>query len=127
MKQLYARLTLARRLSASRAATGYALAEALQLALRAALELFLTPVTVEVTGVEPVAQGLVTANFTATFSGSQQLLELRAFDNASCPSELLEPPWTSSSPLASTPAPRCHALLGRCVRPSGTRRSCWDA
>lgn len=48
------------------------------MALTAALELYVTPVAVEVTGVTPlVASGVVEANFTATFSGSDQLLEAR--------------------------------------------------
>lgn len=118
------RLTLARRLSATDAAavsSGWALATALEAALKTAFDSFISPVSVEVTGVSPLrGPGTVdvVANFTATFNGSanQQLLEVRAFDNASCPDELLEPPWTQPTGLVTTPAFADSPLLLGCLR-----------
>ncbi|CAJ1443223.1 unnamed protein product [Effrenium voratum] len=116
------RLTLSRRLSAvdaAVAALGYELAVALETALQRSLETFLgaSPVSVRVTGVSPL-RGTgsvdVTANFTATLSAaaSDHLLEVRDFDNASCPVELLEPPWAQA---AVPSAPSAELLLG-CLR-----------
>lgn len=118
------RLTLARRLSATDAAavsSGWALATALEAALKTAFDSFISPVSVEVTGVSPLrGPGTVdvVANFTATFNGSanQQLLEVRDFDNASCPDELLEPPWTQPTGLVTTPAFADSPLLLGCLR-----------
>lgn len=119
------RLTLSRRLStatdATAASAGFALGNAVETALAAALELFLSPVSVVVTGVTPLrgpATLDVVVNYTATFNGSadQHLLEARDFDNATCPDELLEAPWMTPDGLVVTPAFADSPLLLGCLR-----------
>lgn len=118
------RLNLTRRLSAvhlAAASSGYALATALEIALRTVLESYIVPVSVVITGVSPLLGSNpldVSANFTATFNGSaeEHLLEVRDFDNASCPEQLLDPPWSTTGGAVVTPAFEDSALLLGCLR-----------